>query len=261
MPAAFKWTAEELQDIVNAYRQGESAQSIAKRYGTSYQVIQPVLIRQGVALRSPRESRKKRACNEHYFQVIDSEEKAYWLGFITADGCVTRGKNPGESPRITLHLGEQDYNHLVKLKRALRATQIVSKHGQSCSFTVFSSEMASDLAAHGILPMKTFSTKPAKVPPDLVRHYWRGVFDGDGHIKPDPLMLILVGDYDIVVDFQQFVLSCCPEVKATVRKTENIFAFAISKQASTRILRLLYGDATVYLDRKYDRAQQVMRHL
>lgn len=43
MPAAFKWTSEELQDMVTSYKFGESAQSIAKRYGTSHQVILPVL--------------------------------------------------------------------------------------------------------------------------------------------------------------------------------------------------------------------------
>jgi len=47
MAQAFKWASEELQDMVTSYKQGESAQSIAKRYGTSYQVIQPVLVKQG----------------------------------------------------------------------------------------------------------------------------------------------------------------------------------------------------------------------
>ena len=85
MPAALPWTSEELHDMVTSYVQGESAQSIAKRYGTSYQVIQPVLVRQGVTLRSKREANKRQKCNERYFQAIDSEEKAYWLGFLTAD--------------------------------------------------------------------------------------------------------------------------------------------------------------------------------
>jgi hypothetical protein len=259
MPAVFTWTPEKLQDMVSTYRQGESARSIAKRYGTSYQVIQPLLVRQGVILRTLREANKKRTCNERYFQTIDAEEKAYWLGFLTADGCVTKGKKPGESPRISFHLGKQDYGHLVKLKQALQATQTVSEHGQSCSFTIFSSEMVSDLAVYGILPNKTFSTKPVQVAPDLERHYWRGVIDGDGHISNVPT-ITLVGDYDIVLAFQAFVLSHCPYVKATVRKTENIFAFCIRKQATKCMLQALYGNSTVYLDRKYEYAQQVLSY-
>src|SRR5712692_8683456 len=102
MSAAFKWTSEELADMVTAYQQGESAQSIARRYGTSYQVILPVLVKQGVTLRSLREANKRQTCNERYFRVIDTEEKAYWLGFITADGCITKGKKPADSPRISL---------------------------------------------------------------------------------------------------------------------------------------------------------------
>jgi transposase len=57
MPRAFQWTSEELEDMVTSYQQGESAQSIAKRYGTSYQVIQPVLRKREVQLRSALENR------------------------------------------------------------------------------------------------------------------------------------------------------------------------------------------------------------
>ena len=77
MAQAFKWTSEELQDMVTSYKQGESAQSIAERYGTSHQVIKPVLVKQGVTLRSMREANKRQTCDERFFQVIDTEEKAW----------------------------------------------------------------------------------------------------------------------------------------------------------------------------------------
>src|SRR5712692_5369386 len=258
MPTAFKWTSEELQDMVTSYQQDESAHSIAKRYGTSHQVILPLLVKQGIVLRTSKEARKKQTCDELYFQVIDTEEKAYWMGFLTADGCVTKGKKSGESPRITIHLAKQDYGHLIKFKQALQATQMVSTSGQGCSFTIFSSEMAADLATHGILPNKTFSTKPVQVSSELERHYWRGVIDGDGTFAKNGRSLALVGDYDVVLAFQAFVLSHCPEVRATVRKTENIFVFHIGKQATLCILQLLYGESIVYLDRKYERAKQMV---
>ncbi|HEY6287615.1 MAG TPA: hypothetical protein VIX20_18240, partial [Ktedonobacteraceae bacterium] len=258
MPAAFQWASEELQDMVTSYEQGESAQSIAKRYGTSYQVIQPVLVRQGVTLRSKREANKKQKCNERYFQIIDTQEKAYWLGFLTADGCVTRGKKLGDSPRISLHLGKQEYGHLMKFKQALQASQMISVNERSCSFTIFSSEMAEDLAQHGIRPNKTFSTKPAQVAIDLERHYWRGVIDGDGDFAKSGDSLKLVGDYDVVLAYQQFVFSYCPQVSANIRKNENIFTFSIRRQATACMLQAMYGDAIVSLERKYRRAQAIL---
>jgi helix-turn-helix protein len=258
MPAALQWTSEELHDMVTSYGQGESAQSIAKRYGTSYQVIQPLLARQGVKLRSKREANKKQHCDEHYFRVIDSEEKAYWLGFLTADGCVTAGKKPGDSPRISLHLARQDYGHLMKLKKALRASQMISVNARSCSLTIFSAEMAADLARHGVRPNKTFSTKPAQIAIDLERHYWRGVIDGDGNFARGGDLLKLVGDYDVVLAFQGFVFAYCPKVTANIRKRENIFTFTIRRQATRRILQTLYEGATVSLDRKYRRAHAIL---
>ncbi len=258
MPAALPWTSEELQEMVTSYVQGESAQSIAKRYSTSYQVIQPVLVRQGVTLRSKREANKKQKCNERYFQAIDTEEKAYWLGFLTADGCVTRGKKPGDSPRISLHLGKRDYEHLMKLKQALQASQMISVNERSCSLTIFSLEMAADLARHGIQPNKTFSTQHAQVALDLERHYWRGVIDGDGDFARSGDSLKLVGDYDVVLAFQQFVLAYCTQVTANIHKRENIFTLTIRRQATRRMLLALYGDASVSLDRKYRRAQEIL---
>lgn len=255
MAKALQWTREQLQDMVISYRQGESAQSIGKRYGTSYQVIQPLLERKGVTLRSNADANRRQTFNAHYFQTIDTEEKAYWLGFITADGCITSGKKSGQSMRLSLHLALQDYEHLAKLKSALQASQTISANERSCSFTIFSSEMTADLAQHGVQPKKTFSTKAAHVAPELVRHYWRGVIDGDGHISKERKQLVLVGDYEIVLAFQAFVLAHCPKVKACISRMENIYKFQVGGAIIVRkMLDVLYEEATVYLERKYERA-------
>lgn len=258
MPRAFLWTSEELEDMVTSYQQGESAQSIAQRYGTSYQVIQPVLVKQGVMLRSRHErhyGHNRHTFDARYFQTIDTQEKAYWLGFLTADGCITLGKKTQDSPRISLHLAMRDYEHLVKLKQALHATQVVSMHKQSCQFTICSPEMAADLMQHGIQPKKTFSTKPAQVAPLLERHYWRGVIDGDGHISKNGKQLVLVGDYEVVSGFQAFVITRCPKVKACISRMENIYQFQLGGAMMVRtMLNVLYEGATVYLNRKYERA-------
>lgn len=101
MPAAIKWTPEQLQDIISSYERGEPANTIGKRYNTSHQVILPLLVKLGVTLRTPLQTAKKCACNERYFQQIDTEDKAYWLGFITADGCITTRKQDNGTSSIT----------------------------------------------------------------------------------------------------------------------------------------------------------------
>lgn len=46
-----------------------------------------------IRVRNHRESRFKYRYNENYFENIDTEEKAYWLGFIFADGFITKKTN------------------------------------------------------------------------------------------------------------------------------------------------------------------------
>ena len=52
--------------------------------------------------------------NEHIFDTIDTEEKAYWLGFMYADGCIYSKEN-----RIELSLQDLDVNHLYKFAKFL----------------------------------------------------------------------------------------------------------------------------------------------
>ncbi len=252
MPAAFKWTEEQIQNMIASYKQGESMASIARRYETSHQVIGPVLKKHGVILKEHSENMRRHTCNHAYFRTIDSEEKAYWLGFFTADGYITTGD------RVAVHLALMDREHLYKFKRVLEATQEVSEDSKRCSLVICSPEIASDLALHGILPNKTFTTKPAQVAPELARHYWRGVVDGDGSFARDGSELKLCGDYEVVMAFQMFVLSHCPEVRANIRKTENIYTFTIKKQATHDMLQALYEDASIYLERKYKQAMRIL---
>ena len=104
---------------------------------------------------------------------------------------------------------------------------MISVNERSCSLTIVSTDMAADLARYGIRPNKTFSTQPAQVAIDLERHYWRGVIDGDGDFARSGVSLKLVGDYDIVLAFQQFVLAYCPQVTANIHKRENIFTLTL----------------------------------
>lgn len=253
MPAPFQWMDEQVEDMLRSYESGESVRSIARRYGTSHQVIGPVLKEYSVLLRPHHEATRRHRCDYAYFRTIDTQEKAYWLGFLTADGCITTGN------RVAVHLASVDCDHLFKLKKALHASQMVSENKRSCSLVICSPEMAADLAMHGILPKKTFYTRPAQVAPVLSRHYWRGVFDGDGSLSRDGDELTLVGDYDVVLGFQAFVTSHCAGVRAKIQRRENIFALAIRRQATRLILAVLYEGATVFLDRKYEHAKRIIR--
>jgi intein-encoded DNA endonuclease-like protein len=249
MPAPFKWTEKQREEMIIAYQKGEGVLAIAKRFHVRHESVSLLLKERGINLRTHQGST---ICNDAYFTEIDTEEKAYWLGFLTADGCITTDN------RISIRLSSKDVQHLYKFRNALNASQKVSQNERACQFVICSPKMVADLASHGILPRKTFSIKPADIVPELARHYWRGVIDGDGYISKDRGKLTLVGSYEIVLGFQKFVFSHYAKVKACVTRKENIYQLQLHGAGIVRrMLEVLYEDATVYLERKYERARSV----
>lgn len=101
--------------MVSAYLKGASPEEAAGKFGYSRQACWGALRRAGVKTRTKSEARRKHPLDEGFFDSIDSEEKAYWLGFVTADGGVYEG-------RLAVNLKHTDRRHLVKLKKALRTT-------------------------------------------------------------------------------------------------------------------------------------------
>jgi len=126
---------------------------------------------------------KKHSFNEHYFDVIDTSTKAYWLGFLMADGCNTENE-------LTVELSIKDKDHLSKLKEAFGATQTISyrmKNGhEMVSLRLASRQFCKTLTVLGCKPNKSFILKLPKIKligTILMRDFIRGYFDGDGCIS------------------------------------------------------------------------------
>ena len=61
----------------------------------------------------PKRSKSRYSLNERYFEKIDNNNKAYWLGFIAADGCVSNKKG---GRYLYIELSRKDRDHLEKFK-------------------------------------------------------------------------------------------------------------------------------------------------
>src|SRR4051812_9808472 len=120
---------------------------------------------------------RKHFFNESYFNSIDTEDKAYWLGFIAADGNV---QFTAKNKCLSIGLKFSDKTHLEKFALCLNYNGPISTNRTIAKITLYSAQLTKDLATHGILPRKSFNVKPWSGSPYLLKHYWRGVFDGDG---------------------------------------------------------------------------------
>lgn len=245
------------EDIIARYDQGESSNDISKSFNVTGGAVLAFLKRQGISRRNSLQSAKRKyTLNEDFFQNIDSESKAYWLGFLAADGGVNH-------KRLMITLKYDDYDHLYKFKKDIQATQHITyrKHNKRDShfvvLEIVSRPLVKSLAQYNIIPNKTFTVKPPQISDDLIRHYWRGVIDGDGCLTRtwynthSCWTVYLCGNQYIVGGFRDWLFNLGFKYR-DIRPDRNIFRLAYKgKKLPYDIGSVLYEGATVYLDRKY----------
>jgi len=194
-----------------------------------------------------------------YFDEIDTPDKAYWLGFIGADGCVT-GFAAG-NPRLVVKLARKDHDHLELLRKAVEGRRPVrdfkdfsaGEMRDYSSVTVYSPRLVEGLQRHGITARKSATLQPWSGPDHLMPHYWRGLVDGDGHITINErgVHTGLVGSEYVAHAFAGWVnANFGTRVNARPSKGKH---WTVQVGGTIRVLRLLgalYDDAPVALARK-----------
>lgn len=251
-------TDKERDEMVDMYLSGYSASESSKKFGCSYHVCTLELKKRNIAIRPKFFKSRIYDINENFFENINTEEKAYWLGFITADGGVM-----SKIGRLSIGLQVSDIQHLEKFKRSIESSHPVSIFGDGniASISIKSKKMVRDLNCLGILDRKSYNAIPCdKIPEDLQRHYWRGLVDGDGclSLQKDKYCYInLCGTYEIVSGFKKFCDSILKNrlgVSITSKKSHTGHVlYTVSYAGKRNVKRLseaLYGDACVFLDRK-----------
>jgi len=187
--------------------------------------------------------------NENIFNVIDNEEKAYWLGFIYADGYVSYDRNTFE-----LSLSLKDIEHLKRFADFMGYSDNVKTDDYRCRFYVSNKHLKARLIELGVIPRKsltlTFPTSE-QVPNNLIHHFIRGYFDGDGTIITKEtscvkLRISLLG----TESFLKSVLYAVDIEKKVYKTKSKVMYFALAVKNSTKFCEYIYKDCTITLLRK-----------
>lgn len=197
--------------------------------------------------------------NINYFDVIDSEEKAYWLGFLLADGNVS-----STSGSITVGLKLEDKLHLEKLKNSIgciNPVRVDTKNGRNrCRFCFGSNYTKHQVSKFGLVPKKTYKLKfPENIPLHLKRHLIRGYFDGDGFLGfynngLNSYRASLIGTEDFL---KEVLFNCVLESNISILNKNRggdsrIKVFQLTGKNAYNFTRFLYENSTIYLERKYN---------
>lgn len=121
--------------------------------------------------------------DEHYFENIDNEEKAYFSGLIVSDGCIYSQNIRSSMVVITLQ-GCDKYilEHFIK---CIKSNKHITSDGRGYfEIQILSDVMVNDLRKYGLFENKSLHTIfPKNLPKDLYCHFIRGLIDGDGSIS------------------------------------------------------------------------------
>lgn len=220
---------------------------------------------------------KRTILNRHYFDIIDTERKAYILGFLFADGhnCVSKDY-------VALSLHEQDKHILEEINTDfyplpcltyVPARQTNNRNNAAkYTLTIYTHEISHALNELGMTQGKSFTMRIPfdKIPKDLLRHFVRGYFDGDGHIGftkvftfPEYIINICSGSEHFLHDLTK-ILAEELGITTPVKKYKNANCFSINIYASRKVKLLgdwMYGDATIMLNRKRHSYDTFLREL
>lgn len=206
----------------------------------------------------------KYTISQNFFEKIDTQEKAYILGFISADGCVHKTS-------LIINISNNDIEILEKIKENIGSTHPIKisaerksilngkiiKSGKMAALRIVNKKISIDLFNLGIVPKKSLTLKfPTndQVPNNLIRHFIRGYFDGDGSVfkskKCNCLRIRFCGTYDFLLSIKGFLENNL--IKSNkITKNHNIFEFGIGgKKNINKFYNFLYKDSTIFLQRK-----------
>lgn len=271
---------EYYESIFNLYESGLTSREIHEKYYPCFSEDQIGYIckKQGISRRNG----KQVHLNHNYFNVIDTEEKAYWLGLLFADGHVRHEEKKGNSWSISLALMKED-KYLVeafakavetdlKVKEYINPTGFQRKDGQphiECRIMLHSVQMAMDLQRYGVVPQKSLKVSELpKIPQQYMRHFIRGFFDGNGSvthccehniIKP---RILFYSTHAFCEEIKKYLSQNIEANCGSVYDQKNEKVSFISFYGIQDIIKLydyLYNDATIYMKRKQNKYEEFVR--
>ena len=204
---------------------------------------------------------KKFILNEDYFKNIDNKDKSYWIGFILADGCLTKNNT------FKLVLSEKDENHINKFLKCLNSNFPIKKERRNFDGKINSSlvikriKFYENLINLGLFERKSTKEKIIKMNYNLYKYFILGIYDGDGWLSfnKNCREFGICSSYEICNFIKEFLLK---ELNIKTNKIilnnskniNNLYRVRVTKKNDIlKILNYLYEDASCFLDRKKEK--------
>lgn len=261
------FTPEQQENICVLYnKENLSLEKIAEMFSCSISPIIRVLKNNSI----DRRVHTRSLFDIDYFSNINSEEKAYFLGLLMADGC-------NYEKGFTLSLQEEDYLIIEKFKKSIKFTGKINyrkhsnpKYKNIVRIKIHSEEISKQLSKLGVVPRKSLIASYPLIEEKYDSHFIRGYFDGDGCIstyleknKYSTCCFSVLGAYEIINKVSEKIAINCniPISKLRSKKGGNKNTVHLSyggRKRVKKVLEWLYKDSNdIHIDRKFLKFKQI----
>lgn len=265
-----QWTDEEIKFLKENYKTMTYKQ-LSEQLNRTKAAIDLKINRLGL-------KKDKYVYNHDFFENIDTPQKAYWLGFIYADGGVAIDTRTN-SCELSIKLQASDANHLRKFNKTLdgnvdvsfdtRKCNLNNKMYDTCQIRFYSSKLVHDLGQHGVIPNKTMTIRFPNINKNLYADFIRGYFDGDGCVcenkkKNGPSSIaanFTCGSIDFLNDLRSILYEngICSYITRWKDKAPKLVIGGMKN--THNFLYYIYNNKSEYLERKYKKTIDLYKHL
>ena len=241
----------------------KSQKEIAEIFGISQSRVADILKRNDAPKqKKSRLNMSKLKLDVNYFQNINSNEKAYWLGYICADGSINRNNNK-------LNLTSKDEEVIIKFKQDLMSEHKITNSSYfdkrtNKTYYRYTIQISNELFVKnlnnlGITNLKSDLLEFPNIDEKYYNYFIAGLFDGDGSlsIKNNKVRINLISTLEILIFIQEYLLNNFNIGKIKMQKVTknkpNVWKLYLYKDA-LKFLDFIYQDNEFkYMKRKYDK--------
>lgn len=251
------------------YLKGLNQRQISEEILVSGAAIRKYLKEQNIPTRSTSECNMRYKRNKHYFDEIDTPNKAYILGLLYADGC-----NHTLHNSITLVLQAEDIQVIERVKQELEyegnirfSAKDKPQYKDKYILCINDEYMSNQLNKIGMVNNKSLILEfPKCVPMNLINHFVRGYFDGDGCIYLNKEIrkteICIVGTFDMVKRMHDIavLMNCSCSICHPKQSGEsNTYTLRVNGYHNVKnFMNWMYDNADIKMERKYNKYLEVV---
>lgn len=268
-----------IDEYIENYNNKPSLSKICKKYNIAHKTVSDKLKELGIEVIN---HQNKIKFDEHIFDSIDTEEKAYWLGFIFADGYISgfdsnnkniyhfeislKGSDKQHLDKFNIFTKHEDPDHVKINKAECFNTGVICDRYR---WTIRSKHLWETLNSYGCVPSKSlilqFPDKAIFKDKSLIRHFIRGYWDGDGCLsytnkEHTRACISVLGTKDFLTEMKNNLpLKCDYNLQNNNSEKDITKVLSLHGRNAFDLCYYLYNDATIYLDRKYEKYLEYCR--